>query len=253
MLEVQSYKRTEIRSNSAAYRADCELGHSPHAGGLGPQLYLWYSETMLEMSPRRGAATRERILELAESAVLEKGFAATSIEELIVAAGITKSGFFYHFKDKGELATALMQRYIGHNDAVMGDIFKRADELNEDPLHGFLVALKLFAEMVADLPGTHPGCLVASFCYQDRLFSQDVRDLAFDGVSNWRKFFLERLTLIDQRYPRKIGVELGALADMANTLVDGGIILSRIMRDKAILPQQIMLYRDFVRAVFLGA
>ncbi len=54
---------------------------------------------MLEMSPRKGSATRERILELAEAAVLEKGFAATSIEELIVAAGITKSGFFYHFKD----------------------------------------------------------------------------------------------------------------------------------------------------------
>jgi AcrR family transcriptional regulator len=208
---------------------------------------------MLEMSPRKGSATRERILELAEAAVLEKGFAATSIEELIVAAGITKSGFFYHFKDKGELANALMQRYIAHNDAVMADIFKRADELNEDPLHGFLVALKLFAEMTADLPGTHPGCLVASFCYQDRLFSQDVRDMSFEGVSNWRQLFLDRLTRIAERYPPKIPIELGALADMANTIMDGGIILSRIMRDKAILPQQIMLYRDFVRAVFLGA
>ena len=208
---------------------------------------------MLEMSPRKGSATRERILELAEAAVLEKGFAATSIEELIVAAGITKSGFFYHFKDKGELANALMQRYIARNDAVMADIFARADELNEDPLHGFLVALKLFAEMTADLPGTHPGCLVASFCYQDRLFSQDVRDLAFDGVSNWRRFFLDRLRKIAERYPPRIAVELGALADMANTLVDGGIIMSRIMRDKKVLPQQIMLYRDFVRAVFLGA
>ena len=43
--------------------------------------------------------TRERILELAEAAVLAKGFASTSIEELIAAAGISKSGFFYHFKD----------------------------------------------------------------------------------------------------------------------------------------------------------
>jgi AcrR family transcriptional regulator len=42
-----------------------------------------------------------------EAAVLEKGFAATSIEELIAAVGITKSGFFYHFKDKNELAKAL--------------------------------------------------------------------------------------------------------------------------------------------------
>lgn len=40
-----------------------------------------------------------RILEVAEAAVLAKGFAATSIEELIAAVGITKSGFFYHFKE----------------------------------------------------------------------------------------------------------------------------------------------------------
>jgi TetR/AcrR family transcriptional repressor of nem operon len=208
---------------------------------------------MLDVSARKGSSTRERILELAEAAVLEKGFAATSIDELIAAAGITKSGFFYHFKDKGELAVALMERYIAHNDAILADIFRRADELNEDPLHGFLVAMKLFAEMTADLPSTHPGCLVASFCYQDRLFSQEVRDLTTKGVSIWRKLFLDRLTRIAERYPPKIPVDLAALADMANALVDGGIIQSRVMRDKAILPQQIMLYRDFVRAVFQGA
>jgi TetR/AcrR family transcriptional repressor of nem operon len=207
---------------------------------------------MLETTPRKSSPARERILELAEAAVLAKGFAATSIDELIAAAGITKSGFFYHFKDKGELAAALMERYVARNDSVLTDIFRRADELNEDPLHGYLVGLKLLAEMTADLPGAHPGCLVASFCYQDRLFSQDVRDLTFRGVAGWRKIFLDRLTRIAERYPPKAPVALEALADMANTLVDGGIILSRVMRDRNILPQQIMLYRDFVRAVFLG-
>ena len=208
--------------------------------------------SMLDVSARKGSSARERILELAETAVLEKGFAATSIDELIAAAGITKSGFFYHFKDKGELAVALMERYIAYNDGILADIFRRADELNEDPLHGFLVAMKLFAEMTADLPSTHPGCLVASFCYQDRLFSQEVRDLTTKGVSIWRQLFLDRLTRIAERYPPKIPVDLVALADMANALVDGGIIQSRVMRDKEILPQQIMLYRDFVRAVFQG-
>ena len=55
---------------------------------------------------RKGSDTRERLLAVAEAAVLEKGFAATSIEELIAAVGITKSGFFYHFPDKGALAKA---------------------------------------------------------------------------------------------------------------------------------------------------
>ena len=58
---------------------------------------------------RKGAETRERILEIAEASVLAKGFAATSIEEVIAEAGITKSGFFYHFKDKNELARAMLR------------------------------------------------------------------------------------------------------------------------------------------------
>ena len=60
---------------------------------------------------------REQILEIAERAVLAKGFGATSIEEIIAEAGITKSGFFYHFKDKNELALALINRYIDQDDA----------------------------------------------------------------------------------------------------------------------------------------
>lgn len=107
---------------------------------------------MLDVAPRRGRETRKRILELAEAAVLEKGFAATSIDELITAVGITKSGFFYHFRDKGELAKALLQRYLEREDAILDDLFNRAEELNEDPLHGFLVALKLLEEMMAGPP-----------------------------------------------------------------------------------------------------
>ena len=45
----------------------------------------------------KGERTRDRILDLAYDSVIRKGFAATSIEELVEAAGITKSGFFYHF------------------------------------------------------------------------------------------------------------------------------------------------------------
>ena len=39
---------------------------------------------------------------------------------------------------------------------------------------------------------------------------------------------------------------------MADTLVDGSIIMSKLMRDREVLPRQIMLDRTFVRAVFLG-
>jgi AcrR family transcriptional regulator len=205
---------------------------------------------MSETTTRRGSGTRGRLLELAEAAVLEKGFAATSIEELIAAVGITKSGFFYHFRDKSDLAKALMLRYLERDRIILDEIFGRADELNEDPLHGFLVALKLFAEMLGELPEAHPGCLAASFCYQDQLFNREIHDLNRSGVLAWRTRFRERLDRIAAVYPPKIEVDLDDLADLVAALVEGGIILSRITKDKDVLPRQVLLYRDFIRQVF---
>lgn len=204
-------------------------------------------------APKRKGDARERILEFAEASVLEKGFDATSIEELIAAAGITKSGFFYHFRDKTELARVLLARYIDRETAMFDELFGRADELNEDPLHGFLVGLKMLAELVADLPNGHPGCLIAAYCYQDRLFDQKVRDLNAQSVLLWRKRFRTRLESISKRYPPKIQVDLDDLADMLSAVADGGIILSKVLKDPKAMPRQILLYRDFVKAVFTGA
>jgi len=203
-------------------------------------------------APRRGGDTRERILDTAEAAVLEKGFAGTSIDELIAAVGITKSGFFYHFKDKNELARALLVRYVEREDALFDDLFRRADELNEDPLHGFLVGLKMLAEMMADLPAGHPGCLVAAYCYQDRLFDKEVRNLNTQAVLGWRRRFRKRLDRIAARYPPRIAIDLDDLADMLSVVADGGIILSKAVSDPAALSRQVLLYRAFIRAVFLG-
>jgi AcrR family transcriptional regulator len=208
---------------------------------------------MSSTAPRRKSDARERLLQLAEQAVLEKGFSATSIEELIAGAGITKSGFFYHFKDKTELARVLLVRYIEREHALFDDLFRRADELNEDPLHGFLVGLKMLAEMMSDLPSGHPGCLIASYCYQERLFDQNVRDLNAEAVLAWRYRFRARLERIAALYPPRVAVDLDSLADMLSAVTDGGIIQSKVLKDKQALTRQVLLYREFVRLIFTPA
>ena len=202
---------------------------------------------------RKGRATRERLLGFAEQAVLEKGFAATSIEELIAAAGITKSGFFYHFKDKGELARALIERYLESDRQVLDDIFRRGDALHDDPLHRFLAGLKLFAEMLAALPETHPGYLAASFTYQDQLFNREIRALNAEGIRAWRARFRIRLGEIAERYPPRADVDLDALADMASALVEGGLVLERALREPQITAGPKGVYRCNFPRVFTPA
>jgi len=200
----------------------------------------------------KGEQTRERLMDIAQDAVVQKGFASTSIDEIIVEAGITKSGFFYHFRDKNDLAKALLQRYLDREWTLFESMFRQADTLSEDPLHSFLIFLKLFADTMADLPNGHPGCLVACYVYQDQLFSREVRALTTEGHLTWRKRFGERLALIAKRYPPRLDVNLDDLADALSCVADGGIILSKSLHEPSVLPRQIMLHRAFVKAVFLG-
>lgn len=197
----------------------------------------------------KGELTRGRILDLAEEAVLQKGFAATSLDELIAAAGITKSGFFYHFRDKSDLAKHMYMRYLDREDEVFAELGQRADDLSDDPLHSTLIVIKFLAEMLDDLPETHPGCLVASYCYQHQLFNDEIRQLNVTSVMRWREFFLARLERIAEKYPVE-NVDLRALADLALTFVEGGIILSKCLDDRRLLPEQLLFYRDYIRRIF---
>lgn len=201
-------------------------------------------------APCTKPSARTRLMDLAERAIIQKGFAGTSIDELVAGAGITKSGFFYHFRDKRELAIALIERHFEHDDELLDGIFDRARELDDDPLGAFLIGVKLLAEFLANLPENYPGCLVASICYQEQLFNREVRDMTREGMLCWRVRFAGYFREIAERYPPKPGVDLEELADMLTTLIEGGLILGKIQSEPELLPRQLLLYRGFVKAVF---
>ncbi|MFO1141928.1 MAG: TetR/AcrR family transcriptional regulator [Amaricoccus sp.] len=209
--------------------------------------------TPAEAGRPKGRERRSRILDVAEASILAKGFDATSIEEIVAGAQITRSGFFYHFPDKNALARALIERYIEQDRVLLDRIFARAAELSDDPLQSFLVALKLFAEMMDDLPHGHPGCIVASVTYQDRLFDAEVRELNRQAVLSWRRLFLAHLERVAANYPPRAPVDLAALADMISTVVEGGIVVSRALGEPAVLGQHLLLQRSFIKLLFTPA
>lgn len=198
----------------------------------------------------KGEETRSRILDIAEARVLEKGFGATSIEELIAESGITKSGFFYHFRDKNELAKALIARYVDADETIYDRIFGRARELMDDPLQSFLLGLKLLAETMADLPNGHPGCLVATSCYYERLFNAEIQAMNREAALVWRKRFRGMFEEIMAVYPPREPIAVDDLADMVSTMLEGGIVMSKALGDPRCLERQILVMRSFVRLLF---
>lgn len=199
---------------------------------------------------KKPSETRTRILDIAQSAVLSKGFGATSIEEIVAAAEITKGGFFYHFPDKNALARALIERYIEVEDAMFKDLVQQARLLTDDPLQTYLVGLKLLEQVFEDMPNGHPGCLIATAAYQERLFDSDVREINKRAMLNWRERFGRMLEEIAKVYPMREDVELEDLSDMLSVAVEGGIVLAKAMKEPKTVAKQVRLYRSYVKLLF---
>ena len=160
-------------------------------------------EVQLESAAQtKGERTRERILDFAYEAIVEKGFAATSIEELVEAAGITKSGFFYHFRDKNDMARQLFDRFLSEDEKIIETLEQRARELSDDPLQSLLIFLNLYAQMMDDMETLHPGCMVASVTYQERLFDAEIIQMNTSYLLRMRKRFSTGCTRL-QRFIRQ--------------------------------------------------
>jgi TetR/AcrR family transcriptional regulator, transcriptional repressor for nem operon len=199
----------------------------------------------------KGENTREKILQVTQRIMLEKGFAGTTLEEIITESAITKGGFFYHFESKDDLARHLMLKYQHDDEVFFNGLFKRAEELSEDPLHLMLIFLKLLSESMAQLPDVHPGCLIAVFTQSSQMMNQAVRDVTAECLLSWRQLFQHHFDRINQHYPCKEAVSSADLADMLSTMLEGGIIVSRALSAPTILSDQLMQFRSYVRLLYL--
>jgi AcrR family transcriptional regulator len=198
----------------------------------------------------KGERTRERVLDVAYQSIVEKGFAATSIEELVEAAGITKSGFFYHFRDKNDLARELFERFLAEDQGIIDTLESRARELSDDPLQSMLIFLNLYAQMMDDMETLHPGCMVASVAYQERMFDAELKRMNVEYLLRMRERFRDWFTEISAKYPLGLDVDRDALADHLTTIVEGSIVMSRALKDEALMGKQTRLFRGYVKLLF---
>lgn len=199
---------------------------------------------------RSGAATREKILDAAHALILDHGFAATSIDSVIEKAGITKGAFFYHFKSKAELAHVLIRRYADHDHALLEEIFDRAERLSRDPLQQILIAVGLLIEMMSTMEEPAEGCLFASFCYERELFDDDVHKVCAGSMLAWRKRLAEKLRAAAAAHPPRMEIDADALADHLVAIVEGAYVVSKTLRDPAVVAQQAIHYRNYIELLF---
>ena len=200
--------------------------------------------------PKDGAPTRTKILDAAQRLALEQGFAATSVDEIIASAATTKGGFFHHFPTKQELARALVERYVAEDMNLLETLVARSERLSDDPLQQLLLFVGLQEELLDDFDGGAPGCLYASFMYEQELVDDETHALIADAMRAWRSSVRAKLDDVVATYAPRVPVDLDALADQGLALYEGTFVLSRALDEPELLRGQLRLFRTNLELLF---
>jgi TetR/AcrR family transcriptional regulator, transcriptional repressor for nem operon len=108
---------------------------------------LYVNKHIMPQNPARTARTRAEILDHAGRLFRLRGYAGTNIDDVMLAAGLTRGAFYAHFKSKDELFT----------EAVIAGTGLRT-RLRQGETAAVLKAYLDKAELVASAP----GCVLAS-------------------------------------------------------------------------------------------
>jgi TetR/AcrR family transcriptional repressor of nem operon len=199
---------------------------------------------------RDSARTRAQILDAAQDLILDHGFGSTTVDAVVGRAGITKGAFFHHFGSKADLARALVDRYAAMDREHLAHHLERARKLASDPLQRVLVLIGLYEEDFEALAEPFPGCLFASYIYENKLFDETTLGVLRESTLMWREEMKVLLEQVIAKYPPRMPVEVESLADLFYAITEGSFIMTKTLADRTLLARHAAHLRNYLQLLF---
>jgi AcrR family transcriptional regulator len=176
----------------------------------------------------RGRASRERIVERAAELFAERGIAATSVDEVLAAAGAGKGQFYHYFRGRDELAAAAVgyrcAQVVAGLTMALGDISSLA------------VLEQVLAAFIDDFERTGlPGCPIGTLSTEIAGHNEAARLQAAAGFDAWERLLADALERMRERGELRADAAPARLATGLLASIEGGMVLSQARKDMASL------------------
>ena len=166
---------------------------------------------------------KAKLLDAALGVIRTRGYAATSVDELCAAAGVTKGAFFHHFKSKDALGVAAAE----HWSETTGELFANAPYHDHpDPLERVLGYVAFRRSL---LTGGIPDftCLVGTMVQEVHETSPAIREACDRSISNHAKTLEADIEAAMAARGMKPGWSAASLALHMQAVMQGAFILAK--------------------------
>lgn len=198
-----------------------------------------------KLAPERGDA-RTRLLDAARDMIRERGFAATSVDDLCVAAGVTKGAFFHHFASKEALGIAAADYWAETTSAFF------AAAPYHEPKHPLdrVLAYVAFRRSIIEGDASAFSCLVGTMAEEVHARWPAIRDACGASIFGHAATLVTDigLAMADRRTVGDWTAE--SLARHTQTVIQGAFVMAKAGNDPALAREAMDHLERYIRLLF---
>ena len=190
--------------------------------------------------------TKRKLVDAGVKLMRDRGFNATTVEDICSTAGVTKGGFFHYFKSKEDIAKASLLRFRERKSLDFQDApFRKF----ADPLDRVFGRLDFAIESAG---GAHltKGCLIGMFAQELSFTHPELRSVCQNSFSRIAEDFEKDLAAAKAIYAPRAEFEPKDVATLYVSIVQGSLLLAKASESNAVLRQNIEQFRRYLQSLF---
>ena len=189
--------------------------------------------------------TRWRIVEAAMELFWLKGYASTSIADILSRSQVNSGSLYHFFPGKQDVLLAVLEAY---RDGIRPMLLEPAWGSVADPVEKVFALLALYRRAIVDTDCTY-GCPIGSLALELHEADPIVRTRMAENFTAWVDAVEECFAAAAHRFPA--GTDLRGLAELALNVMEGGVMQARTYRDVAYFDRAVAQYRLLIEGLMV--
>ena len=192
-----------------------------------------------EPKTRRGRESRGRIVECAADLIAEHGVERMGLDQVIAAAGVSKSQLYHYVADRDALFEAAVNHRCRQVQTALAQLFGGLDSLAE-------LELRL-ARFVTIYEESLAGCPVGRIAGEIGGRHEGARREVGKAFAGWEELFTGLFSRLRERGEMRPDTDPAALATALLAALEGGQLLSQTRNDATSLRVAIAAALGYIR------
>jgi TetR/AcrR family transcriptional regulator, transcriptional repressor for nem operon len=198
------------------------------------------------MAQQTQHASKTKLLDAALHVIRAKGYAATTVDDICLRAGMTKGSFFHHFKSKDELALGA----TAHWGTTTEDFFAAAPYHNApDPLARLLGYVDFRAAILTGELADYT-CLLGTFIQEVYATHPDIRSACDRVLSSHIDILARDIEAAKRLYAPNADWSAESVGTFIQTVLQGSFIFAKSRQGPDVARENLAHLRRYLENLF---